>query len=40
MNKGSNLDYSGTSIYYGLDVHLKSWQVNIRDQEMKLRDFT
>ena len=40
MNKSSNLDFSGTTIYCGLDVHLKSWRVNIRDQEMELRDFS
>ena len=40
MNKSSNLDFSGTTIYCGLDVLLKSWRLNIRDQDMELRDFT
>ena len=40
MNKSNNLDFSGTTIYCGLDVHLKSWRVNIRDQEMELMDFS
>ena len=40
MNKSNNLDFSGTTIFCGLDVHLKSWRVNIRDQEMELRDFS
>lgn len=40
MNKINNLDFSGTTIYCGLDVHLKSWRVNIRDTEMELRDFS
>jgi hypothetical protein len=40
MNKSNNLDFSGTTIFCGLDVHLKSWRVNIRDQDMELRDFS
>ncbi len=40
MNKSNNLDFSGSTIYCGLDVHLKNWRVNIRDQEMELRDFS
>ena len=30
MNKNNNLDFRGTTIFCGLDVHLKSWRVNIR----------
>jgi transposase len=41
MNKSNELlDFSDTSIFCGLDVHLKSWRVNIRDADMELRDFT
>ncbi|MEO5942589.1 MAG: hypothetical protein ABIP30_15645 [Ferruginibacter sp.] len=40
MDKIKNLDFSGTTIYCGLDVHLKSWRVNVRDQDMELRDFS
>ncbi len=34
------LDFSGTEMYCGLDVHLKSWRVNIQDREFELEDFT
>lgn len=40
MDKSNNLDFSGSTIYCGLDVHLKNWRVNIRDQEMELKDFS
>ena len=40
MTKSNNLDFTGTKIFCGLDVHLKNWRVNIRDQEMELRDFS
>ncbi len=28
-----------TVVYYGIDVHLKNWQINIRDDDMELRIF-
>jgi transposase len=34
------LDFSGTTIYCGVDVHKKSWRVNIQDDEFELEDFT
>ena len=40
MNKLNQLDFTGTNIYCGLDVHLKNWRINIRDEDMELRDFS
>ena len=40
MNKLNQLDFTGTTIYCGLDVHLKNWRINIRDDNMELRDFS
>jgi transposase len=40
MNKLNQLDFTGTTIYCGVDVHLKNWRINIRDDEMELRDFS
>lgn len=36
----NQLDFSGTIIYCGIDVHKKSWRVNIQDGEFELEDFT
>ena len=35
-----HLDFSGSTIYCGVDVHKKSWRVNIQDSEFELEDFT
>lgn len=40
MNKLNELDFTGTNIYCGLDAHLKNWRINIRDDDMELRDFS
>ena len=40
MNKINQLDFTGTTIFCGLDVHKVSWRVNIRDGELELKDFT
>ena len=40
MTKVNQLDFTGTSIFCGLDVHKVSWRVNIRDKELELKDFT
>jgi transposase len=40
MTKVNELDFTGTTIYCGLDVHKVSWRVNIRDDELELKDFT
>jgi transposase len=36
----SLLDFSGTTIFCGIDVHKKSWRVNIQDGEFELEDFS
>jgi transposase len=40
MTKVKQLDFSGTTIFCGLDVHKVSWRVNLRDSELELKDFT
>ena len=40
MTQVKKLDFSGTTIYCGVDVHKKSWRVNIQDGEFELEDFT
>jgi|688.fasta_scaffold258907_1 transposase len=40
MIKANQLDFTGTTIFCGLDVHKVSWRVNIRDKELELKDFT
>jgi transposase len=40
MTKINQLDFTGTTIFCGLDVHKVSWRVNIRDKELELKDFT
>jgi len=40
MLQVKRLDFSGTTIYCGVDVHKKSWRVNIQDSEFELEDFT
>ena len=40
MNKIKPLDFTGDTIFCGLDVHKLSWRVNIRDKDMELKDFT
>lgn len=40
MTQVKKLDFSGTIIYCGVDVHKKSWRVNIQDSEFELEDFT
>ncbi|HRO44475.1 hypothetical protein [Agriterribacter sp.] len=39
MTKVKELDFKGTTIFCGLDVHKVSWRVNIRDTELELKDF-
>lgn len=34
------LEFSGTTIFCGVDVHKKSWRVNIQDSEFELEDFS
>lgn len=40
MTKVNQLDFTGTTIFCGLDVHKVSWRVNLRDSEFELKDFT
>jgi len=40
MAKITQLDFTGTTIFCGLDVHKVSWRVNLRDTELELKDFT
>jgi transposase len=40
MGKVNQLDFTGTTIFCGLDVHKVSWRVNLRDSELELKDFT
>jgi transposase len=40
MAQVRKLDFSGTTIFCGVDVHKKSWRVNIQDSEFELEDFS
>ena len=40
MIQVKKLDFSGTTIFCGIDVHKKSWRVNIQDSEFELEDFS
>jgi transposase len=40
MTQVKKLDFTGTSIFCGIDVHKKSWRVNIQDSEFELEDFS
>ena len=40
MTQVKKLDFSGITIFCGVDVHKKSWRVNIQDSDFELEDFT
>ena len=40
MEQGNKLDFSGQSIYVGLDVHKKSWSVSIFSEQCEHKKFT
>jgi len=40
MTKVNQLDFTGTTIYCGLDVHKISWRLNLSNTELELKDFT
>lgn len=40
MRKVKELNFSGQRIFCGLDVHKKSWQVNIRTEDFELENFS
>ena len=39
MTKVNQLDFTGITIFCGLDVHKLNWRVNLRDTELELKDF-
>ena len=40
MTQVKKLDFTGTTIFCGVDVHKKNWRVNIQDSEFELEDFS
>lgn len=40
MTQVKPLDFSGHTIFCGIDVHKKNWRVNIRDDDFELEDFS
>lgn len=40
MAQVTQLDFIGHKIFCGVDVHKKSWRVNIQDEEFELEDFS
>jgi transposase len=40
MTQIKQLDFNGTTIYCGVDVHKKNWRVNIQDSDFELEDFS
>jgi len=40
MSKVKQLHFEGQTIFCGLDIHQKSWHVNIRTQEFELEDYS
>lgn len=40
MAQITQINFSGATIYCGMDVHKKSWRINIQDDEFELEDFT
>jgi transposase len=40
MKQSKTLDFSGTTIFCGVDVHKKNWRVNIQDSDFELEDFS
>lgn len=40
MPKIKQLDFSGQTIFCGIDVHKKSWRVNVRSDEFELEDYS
>jgi transposase len=40
MPKIKQLDFAGQTIFCGIDVHKKSWRVNIRNEQFELEDYT
>jgi len=40
MTQVNKLDFTGATIFCGVDVHKKNWRVNIQDREFELEDFS
>lgn len=40
MDKGRNLDFSGTNIFIGLDTHLKSWRTTVMVEDTVYKTFS
>lgn len=40
MKQSKTLDFSGTTIFCGIDVHKKNWRINIQDSEFELENFS
>jgi len=40
MTQVKKLDFSGITIFCGVDMHRKNWRVNIQDSEFELEDFS
>lgn len=40
MRKIKQLDFEGQTIFCGIDVHKKSWRVNVRSDEFELEDYS
>ena len=40
MPKIKQLDFAGQTIFCGIDVHKKSWRVNVRNDEFELEDYS
>jgi transposase len=40
MKQSKTLDFSGTTIFCGIDAHKKNWRINIQDSEFELEDFS
>jgi hypothetical protein len=40
MGKVSSLNFAGQTLFCGIDVHKRSWRVNIRCNEFELADFS
>ncbi len=39
MSKVNQLRFDGQTIFCGIDVHKKSWRVNVRNDEFELEDY-
>jgi transposase len=40
MTQVKKLDFSGITIFCGIDVHKTSWRINVQDSEFELEDFS